>query len=68
MMSNSDLNFFSNIVTGMQPSKKRIGLTEEFKSKFNHNGFLFIQETHSSIKNEKASVNYLSGILLSRYA
>ena len=68
MMSNSDLNFLTNIVRGRQPSKKRIGLTEEFKSKFNHYGLLFIQETHSSIKNEKASVNYLSGILLSRYA
>ena len=37
IMSNSDLTFSS--------------LIEYFKSKFNHNG-VFLQEAHSSIKNE----------------
>ena len=37
--------------------KKRIRLIEYFKSKFNHNGVLSLQEIHSSIKNENAWVN-----------
>ena len=54
MMSNSDLTFLINNISEIQSSKKRIRITECFKSKFNHDGVLFLQETHSSIKNENA--------------
>ena len=44
IMSNSNLTFSS--------------LIEYFKSKFNHNG-VFLQEAHSSIKNENARLDVL---------
>ena len=56
MTSNSDLTFLTN-VWGIQSSKKRIRLIESFKSKLNHNGVLFLQERHSSIKNENEWAN-----------
>ena len=46
IISSNNLTFLTNNVTGLQPSKKRIKLIEYFKSKLNHNGFLFLQETH----------------------
>ena len=51
------MTFLTNNVKGLQPSKKRIKLTEYFKSNLNHNEFLFLQETHSAIKNENTWVN-----------
>ena len=41
--------------------KKRITLIEYFKSKLNHNEFLFLQETNSTIKNENTWVNDFNG-------
>ena len=52
MISSNNLNFLANNVKGLQSSKIRIRLIEYFKSKPNHNRFLFLQETHSTIKNE----------------
>ena len=52
MTSSNNLTFLTNDVKGLQSSKKRTKLIEYFRSKLNHNGFLFLQETHSSIKNE----------------
>ena len=46
IISSNNLTFLTNNVKGLQPSKKRIKLIEYFKSKLNHNGFLFLQETH----------------------
>ena len=59
MMRNSDLTFLTNNVRGLQKSKRE-SLIEYFKSKFNHHGVLFLQETHSSIKKEHAWVNYFT--------
>ena len=41
MASNYNLSFLANNVKGLQSSKKRIKLIEYFKSKVNHNGYLF---------------------------
>ena len=57
IMSNSDLTFLTNNVREIQSSKKRISLIEYFKSKSNRNEVLFLQETHSSMKNGNAWVN-----------
>ena len=46
IISSNNLTFLTNNVKGLQASKKRIKLIEYFKSKLNHNGFLFLQETH----------------------
>ena len=46
IISSNNLTFLTNNVKELQPSKKRIKLIEYFKSKLNHNGFLFLQETH----------------------
>ena len=57
MTSSNNLTFLTNNVKGLQSSKKRIKLIEYFRSKLNHNGFLFLQETHSTIKNENSRFN-----------
>ena len=48
-----NFNFLTNNVKGLQSSKKRIKMFEYFKSKMVPHGILFLQETHSSIDNEK---------------
>ena len=50
MTSSNNLTFLTSNVNGLQLSKKRIKLIEYFKSKLNHNGFLFLQETHSTMR------------------
>ena len=62
MTSSNNLTFLTYNVKGLQSSKKRIKLIEYFKSKLNHSGFLFfLQETHSTIKNESTWVNDFNG-------
>ena len=61
MTGSNNLTFLTNNVKGLQSSKKRIKLIEYFKSKLNHNGFLFLQETHSTIKSENTWVNDFNG-------
>ena len=61
MTSSNNLTFLTNDVKGLQSSKKRTKLIEYFRSKLNHNGFLFLQETHSSIKNENTWDNDFNG-------
>ena len=51
MTSSNNLTFLTNNVNRLQSSKKRIKLIEYFRSKLNHNGFFFLQETHSTINN-----------------
>ena len=38
---------------GIQSSQKRLKLTEYFKSQIGSNSLVFLQETHSTLKNEK---------------
>ena len=52
MTSSNNLTFLTNNVEELQSSKKGIKLIEYFKSKLNHNEFLLLQETCSTIKNE----------------
>ena len=61
MTSSNNLTLLTNNVKGLQSSKKRIKLIEYFRSKLNHNGFLFLQETHPTIKNENTWVNDFNG-------
>ena len=61
MTSSNNLTFLTNNVEELQSSKKRIKLIEYFKSKLNHNGFLFLQETSSTINNENKWVNDFNG-------
>ena len=52
MTSSNNLTFLTNNIQGLQSSKERVKLIEYVRSKLNHNGFLFLQKTHSTIKNE----------------
>ena len=61
MTSSNNLTLLTNNVKGLQSSKKRAKLIKYFRSKLNHNGFLFLQETHSTIKNENSRVNDFNG-------
>ena len=51
MMNN--LSFISNNVKGLQAISKRIKIFEYLKNYVTSNGFIFLQETHSSVKDEK---------------
>ena len=61
MTSSNNLTFLTNNVKGLRSSKTRIKLIEHFRSKLNHNGFLFLQEIHSTTKNENTWVNDFNG-------
>ena len=63
MTSCNNLTFLTNNVKGILSSKKRTKLIEYFKSKLNHNGFCFLQEMHSTIKNENTWVNDFNGLV-----
>ena len=43
------INFISNNVKGFQSTNKRLKPIKYFKDKIVSNGFLFVQETHSTV-------------------
>ena len=47
------LQFISNNVKGLQNSLNSIKIFEYLKNNLGSNGFLFLQETHSSLADEK---------------
>ena len=49
----NNLSFISNNVKGLQAISKRIKILEYLKNYVTSNGFIFLQETHSSVKDEK---------------
>ena len=49
---NNEITFISNNVKGIQNLVKRIKLFRFLKCYVTANGFIFLQETHSCIKNE----------------
>ena len=53
------LHFISNNVKGLQNSLKRIKIFEYLKNNLGSNGFLLLQETHSSLADEKKWANEL---------
>ena len=52
-MANKIGNFISNNVKGIRSSEKRLKIFEYLKNNIHHNGFVFLQETHSLIQDEK---------------
>ena len=52
-MNSEQLNFLSNNVKGLQEGVKRTKVLEYLKNCVHSNGFVFLQETHSSITDEK---------------
>ena len=46
------INFISNNVKGLQSTNKRLKFIKYFKDKISSNGFLFLQETHSTVNDE----------------
>ena len=52
-MNTDNLKFISNKVKGIQKSEKRIKIFEYLKNSVTPNGFIFLQETHSSVDEEK---------------
>ena len=46
------INFISNNVKGFQSTNKRLKLIKYFKDKIVSNGFLFVQETYSTVNDE----------------
>ena len=55
------LHFISNNVKGLQNSLKRIKIFEYLKNNLGSNGFLLLQETHSSLSDEKKWTEELKG-------
>ena len=52
MTKTTDISFISNNVKGFQNSLKRLKIVNYLKENLSYNGFLFLQETHSSSKDE----------------
>ena len=52
-MFNDKLSFLSNNVKGIKASEKRLNLLEYFRNLSTPAGFVFLQETHSSVDVEK---------------
>ena len=52
-ISNGNYNFIPNNVKGIKASEKRQKLFEYPRNKINMNGFIFLQETHSSSNDEQ---------------
>ena len=48
-MNSDNLKFISNNVKGIRKSEKRIKIFEYLKNSISPNGFIFLQETHSSV-------------------
>ena len=62
-MYSRNLKFISNNVKGIQKSEKRIKIFEYLKNSITPNGFIFLQETHSSVDDEKRWEDELNGNL-----
>ena len=66
MSKTTDINFISNNVKGFQNSLKRLKIFNYLKENLSYNGFLFLQETHSSSKDEiKWKDEFKGGLFLS---
>ena len=53
-MNSDNLKFISNNVKGTQKSEKRIKIFGYLKNNISPNGFIVLQETHSSVHDEKS--------------
>ena len=62
-MIDDNLTFISNNVKGFQTSEKRIKLFEYLRNYVSANGFVFLQETHSSPRDEKKWKDEFKGSL-----
>ena len=62
-MNSDNLKFISNNVKGIQKSEKRIKIFEYLKNSIFPNRFIFLQETHSSVDDEKRWCDELDGNL-----
>ena len=61
MMNN--LSLISNNVKGFEAISKRIKIFDYLKNYVTSNGFIFLQETHSSVKDEKLWIDEFEGQL-----
>ena len=52
MIMASNMSFLTHNTKGLQSNKKRLKLIKYLKDKLSSSGFLFLQETHSTEKNE----------------
>ena len=62
-MNSDNLKFMSNNVKGIQKLEKRIKIFEYLKNSLCPNEFIFLQETHSSVDDEKRRCDELNGNL-----
>ena len=63
----NNLNFISNNVKGLQAISKRIKIFEYLTNYVTTNGFIFLQETHSSVKGVKIWNDEFKGQLFFSY-
>ena len=62
-MNCDNLKFISNNVKGIQRSEKRIKMFEYLKNSISPSRFIFLQERHSSVNDEKRWCDELNGSL-----
>ena len=64
VISNTINKFISNYVKGIRSSEKRWKIFEYLKNNIRHNGFVFLQETHSLTQDEKMWKDDIKDLLL----
>ena len=62
-MNSDNLKFISDNVKGIKKSEKIIKVFEYLKNSISPNGFIFLQETHSSVDDKKRWCDELNGNL-----
>ena len=60
---NSNYNFISNNVKGIKASEKHLKLFDYLRNNISNNDFVFLPETHSSLKDEQKWRNHFKGSL-----
>ena len=63
-MSDTIKNFISNIVKSIRSSDKKLKTFEYLKNNIHRNGFVFLQEAHTSTQDEKKWKDYFKDSLL----
>ena len=62
-----DIDILTNNVKGIHCKNKRHKIIQYFKSKINSTGFLFLQETHSTVRDEIEWKNDFKGEMFGNY-
>ena len=65
-MNSDNLKFISNNAKGIQKSEEIIKIFEYLKNSISSSGFIFLQETHSSVDDKNGGATSLMAVYIFR--